>query len=163
MPEAPVLLFNNTRTQLNHVRQKFEIFCKLWEQPTILQTAHSLNHVTSYPGCDLPSRGVQKGTHFDPRLQNDPFWSHVTSDPGCDLPSRGVQKETSQKRPLFGVPVFGPVLPRSSRNLPQIMVPGPKSTFWTMLHDFLSTFYHLKGVPFQPFFIWGHFLDPFGW
>ena len=36
------------------------------------------------------------------------------------------------------------------------------TTFWTMSHDFQVTIYHLKGVPFQPFFIWGHFLDTFG-
>ena len=76
----------------------------------------------------------------------------------------GVKLLVNQYPQLAGVgPVLGPVLPRSSCNLPQNMVPGPKSTFWTMSHDFLSTFYHLKGVPFQPFFIWGHFLDTFGW
>ena len=75
----------------------------------------------------------------------------------------GSQNGVPKSVTLFGVPVLGPVLGRSSRNLPENMVPGPKSTFWTMLHDFLSTFYHLKGVPFQPFFIWSHFLDTFGW
>ena len=125
--------------------------CKLWEQATILQNAHFLNHVTPDPDRDLPSRGVQKVTPFGPRLQNDPFLNHVTSDSEYDFPSRRVPKRGSQKCTLLGAPVFGPVLPRSSRNLPQNMVPGPKSTFWTMFHDFLSMFYHLKGIPFQPF------------
>ena len=52
---------------------KFEKVCKLFEQATILQIAHFLNHVTPDPGCDLPSRGVQKDTPFGPRLQNDPI------------------------------------------------------------------------------------------
>ena len=118
------------------------------------------SHVTPDPGGDLPSKGVQKGTHFGPRLQNVPFWSHVTPDPGCDLPSRGVQKRAPPKRTLLGVPVFGPVLPRSSCNLPQNMVPGPKSTFWTMSHDFQGTIYKIRWS--STFFYLEHFLDTFG-
>ena len=56
---------------------------------------------------------------------------------------------------LLGVPVLGPVLPRSSRNLLQSMVPGPKSTFWTHVPDYLGTFYHLKGGPISTFFYLG--------
>ena len=83
-----------------------------------------------------------------------PFWSHVTPDPGGDLPSRGVPKRDPQNRTLLGVPVFGPVLPRSSCNLPQNMVPGPKSTFWTHVTpdpggDLPSRGVQ-KGAPFGP-------------
>ena len=134
---------------------KFEKVCKLFEQATILQIAHFLNHVTPDPGCDLPSRGVQKRAPFGPRLQNDPFWSHVTPYPGGDLPSRGVPKRDPQKSSLLGVPVFGPVLPRSSCNLPQNMVPGPKSTFWTHVTPYPGGVLPSEGGPISTFFYLG--------
>ena len=56
----------------------------------------------------------------------------------------GSQNGVPKSVTLLGVPVFGPVLPRSSCNLPQNMVPGPKSTFGTHVPDHLSTFYHPK-------------------
>ena len=84
-----------------------------------------------------------------------PFWSHVTPDPGGDLPSKGVQKEISEKRSLFGVPVFGPVLPRSSCNLPQNMVPGPKSTFWTHVTPYPGGVLPSEGGPISTFFYLG--------
>ena len=89
-----------------------------------------------------------------------PFWGHVTPDPGCDLPSRGVPKETSQKRPLLGVPVLGPVLPRSSRNLPQNMVPGPKSTFGAMSPRIQVAIYHIRWSHFNLFLFGVTFWTP---
>ena len=80
-----------------------------------------------------------------------PFWSHVTPDPDRDLPSRGVPKRGPQISSLLGVPVLGPVLPRSSRNLPQNMVPGPKSTFGAMSPAVTGTIYHIHWSFFNLF------------
>ena len=72
----------------------------------------------------------------------------------------GSQNGVPKSVTLFGVPVFGPVLPRSSCNLPQNMVPGPKSTFWTMLHDFQVTIYHIRWSFFNLFLFGVTFWTP---
>ena len=142
---------NWTKISRQILINKFEKVCKLFEQATILQIAHFLNHVTPDPGGDLPSEVSKKTLLSVLASKMIPVWSHVTPDPDCDLPSRGVQKRAPPKRTLLGVPVFGPVLPRSSCNLPQNMVPGPKSTFGTHVPDFQVTIYHLEGSHFNIF------------
>ena len=167
MPPAPFIQQHATPKISLSVKiliNKFEKVCKLFEQATnILQIAHFLNPLTPDPGCDLPSRGVQKGAPFGPRLQNDPFWSHVTPDPGCDLPSRGVPKRGPQKCYAFGGPRFW-------TRFAQILVQfaskhGPRSKIHFLDHVTRFPGYDLPYslVLFQPFFIWGHFLDTFGW
>ena len=125
---------NWTKISRQILINKFEKVCKLFEQATILQIAHFLNHVTPYPGGDL-----------------------------CDLPSRGVQKRDPQNRSLLGVPVFGRFSPDPRAICLKTWSPVQNPHFGPMSHHFQVTIYHLKGVPFQPFFIWGHFLDTFGW
>ena len=130
------LLFNYKRPQLNQtfscpsLRPTRNIlrWPSFWTvSPQILSTIY-------HP------KGVQKALLSVLDSKMSPFWSHVTSDSAYDLPSKGVQKRAPPKRTLLGVPVFGPVLPRSSCNLPQNMVPGPKSTFWTILKSFYKQY-----------------------
>ena len=136
----------------------------LWEQATILQTAHFLNHVTADPDRDLPSRGVQKALLRVLDSQMTPFWDHVTPDPDRDLPSRGVPKRGPQKCYAFWGPRFGTRFaqiltqfaskhgPRSKIHFldpcsrsPQYVLPsegGPISTFFYLG----SLFGHLRMV-----------------
>ena len=64
---------------------------------------------------------------------------------------------------FWGSPFLDPFCPDPHAICLKTWSPVQNPLFGPMSHDFLSTFYHLKGVPFQPFFIWGHFLDTFGW
>ena len=68
-----------------------------------------------------------------------------------EISQNGVPKSVT----LFGVPVLGPVLPRSSRNLPENMVPGPKSTFWTHVTRFPQYVLPSEGGPISTFFYLG--------
>ena len=67
----------------------------------------------------------------------------------------GSQNGVPKSVTLFGVPVFGPVLPRSSCNLPQNMVPGPKSTFWTHVTPYPGGVLPSEGGPISTFFYLG--------
>ena len=95
--------------------------------------------------------------------QMTPFWGHVTPDPDRDLPSRGVPKRGPPKCYAFWGPRFW-------TRFAQILVQfaskhGPRSKIHFLDHVTRFPGYDLPYslVLFQPFFIWGHFLDTFGW
>ena len=143
---------------------KFEKVCKLFEQATILQIAHFLNHVTPDPGGDLPSRGVQKDTPFGPRLQNDPILEPCNARSRWRFTiQRGSQKRLLKSVRFWGSPFLDPFCPDPRAICLKTWSPVQNPLFGPMSHHIQVVFYHLKGVPFQPFFIWGHFLDTFGW
>ena len=155
---------NWTKISRQILINKFEKVCKLFEQATILQIAHFLNHVTPDPGGDLPSRGVQKDTPFGPRLQNDPILEPCNARSRWRFTiQRGPKNALPKSLHFWGSPFLDPFCPDPRAICLKTWSPVQNPLFGPMSHQIQVVFYHLKGVPFQPFFIWGHFLDTFGW
>ena len=164
MPEAPFIQQHAIPTEPKFLAKfwsiKFEKVCKLFEQATILQIAHFLNHVTPDPGCDLPSRGVQKDTPFGPRLQNDPILEPCYARSRWRFTIQRGPKRDFSKPYAFGGPRFW-------TRFAQILVQfaskhGPRSKIHFL--DPCNTISRLRfTISFQPFFILSHFLDTFGW
>ena len=155
MPEAPVIQQHADPTE-----PKMSLSVKILKKianfgSKILQTAHFLNHVTSYPGCDLPSRGVQKGTPFGPRLQNEPILGP------CHTRSR--VRFTIQRGPKTGFPnIFAFGGPRFGTRFAQILTQfaskhGPRSKIHFLDHVTRFPQYVLpsEGGPISTFFYLG--------
>ena len=75
----------------------------------------------------------------------------------------GSQNGILKSLRFWGSPFLDPFCPDPRAICLKTWSPVQNPLFGPMSHDFQVTIYHLKGVPFQPFFIWGHFLDTFGW
>ena len=64
---------------------------------------------------------------------------------------------------FLGSPFLDPFCPDPRAICLKTWSPVQNPLFGPMSHQIQVVFYHLKGVPFQPFFILSHFLDTFGW